>query len=223
MRRYVLLAMILLSVVAVGAVDKTGLFHIGGRAGFWAPQGDFNDAVSPDGYVGLSAGIGFAEAWSIVLSGAYDFGGANKDFFDSAFEEAPEDFDPEYGMWEAHFGLRWNLTPRSRFDPFIEVGAGYFDFPCYKRVDDDGDGYAEYLDTELDPELGGAYGAYIAVGGEYFTDSYLSLEFEVAYDAVFNFPVPRRITDSEQDLRYYFYEEQLLHNLDFGIGVNLYF
>lgn len=223
MRRITVVIIVLCLAVAAVAVDKTGLFHLGGRAGFWIPLGDFKDAVTPDGYVGLSLGVGFAEAWSIVLSGFHKFAKANGDFFDSAFEEAPEDFEPDFGTWALGFGLRWNLTPRSRFDPFIEVGARYQHFPVYLTIDDDGDGYTERLDTELDPDLGGAYGTYLYLGGEFFIDSSLSLEFGVTYEVSFDFPVPRRITDEDRELRYYFYEEKARHSFDLGIGANLYF
>jgi len=218
------LIIFLLIVLAVPglAVDKTGLFSVGGRAALWAPLGEFPQAVDTKGRVGLTVGVGFAEAWSILISGSYDFAEQKDDYFDDAFEDAADDFAADFNMLEAHFMLRWNLTPRARFDPFVQFGAGIFSFPVYQMRDDNDDGYAEHLSTNLDENYGPVYSAYVGIGGEFFTEAFLSLEFEIGYDAVFDFPVPRRTTEEEEDLRYYYYEEQLLHLLSFGIGVNLY-
>jgi len=199
------------------AIDKTGLFSFGARAGFWIPFGEYYEAMTSEGLLGANIGFGLSEAWSIFLRGEYIFNTQNDNYFDSAY---PDRGKPGFDFWNASMGVRWNLTPRARFDPFLQIGGSYYAPAVYSGIDTDEDGYFEELSDQLNPDVAAVFGANFAFGGEFFTEASMSLELELGYSVLFDYPVPRRKTTDE--LRYYYYENQTLHLMNIVFGVNLY-
>jgi hypothetical protein len=217
LRKILGLLLVLALLTPAVAIDKTGLFSFGGRAGFWIPFGEYNDALTSEGVLGAGLGFGLSEAWSIYLCGEYIFNTQTNDYFNSAYVERSK---PGFDFWNASMGVRWNLTPRARFDPFFQVGASYYAPAVYVGIDTDEDGLFEELSDQLDPDAGAVFGASFAIGGEFFTEASMSLELEIGYGVLFDYPVPRRKTTD--DLRYYYYDNQMLHLMNIVFGVNLY-
>jgi hypothetical protein len=220
LRKLLILSLILCLCLPAAAIDKTGLFSVGPRLAVWLPFGPINLSVLEQGSFGALASFGIAEGWSIVLRAALDLAGRDGDYFEGAF---PEGSDVDFNLFQAHLGLRWNMTPRARFDPFVQFGVGYFAWPVYEGQDPltiNGRQMYESLTTERDTTMGQVFSGYVAIGGEFFTDAFLSLEFEIGYDAVFDFPWPAK--EEDDDLVGWNYEEQLLHVLTLGLGLNLY-
>ncbi|MCX7020783.1 MAG: hypothetical protein NTW26_00650 [bacterium] len=220
MRNLLIVGIILCICLPAAAIDKTGLFSVGPRVDVWLPMGPINQSVLEQGSFGGLFSYGLGEAWSIVVRAALDLAGKDADYFKDAF---PAGSDVDFNLFQAHLGLRWNMTPRARFDPFVQFGVGFFSWPVYKSEDPitiRGRQMYESLTTERDPTRGQVFSGYVAIGGEYFTDAALSLEFEIGYDAVFDFPRPAK--EETEDLVGWNYENQLLHILTLGLGLNLY-
>ncbi len=220
MSRLLNVVLILLLVIPVTAIDKTGLFSIGPRLAIWLPMGPINQAILEQGSFGGLFSFGLTEGLSIVIRAALDLAGRDGDFFDGAF---PPDSDVDFNLFQAHLGLRWNMTPRARFDPFVQFGVGYFNCRVYKGMDPitiRGKEMYESLSTELNPDLGHMFSGWVSIGGEFFTEASLSLEFEVGYDAVFDFPWPTK--EETEDQVGWNYQPDILHILTLGLGLNLY-
>jgi hypothetical protein len=213
-------ALILFLCIPAAAVDKTGLFSVGPRLAIWIPMGPINQAVLEQGSFGGLASFGISEGWSIVARAALDLAIRDGEYYDGAF---PTDSDVDFNLFQAHLGLRWNMTPRARFDPFLQFGVGYFGWPAYRGEDPvtiNGREMYESLTTERDPDLGRVFSGWVSIGGEFFTEAALSLEFEIGYDAVFDFPRP--VKEETEDQVGWNYEEEILHILTLGLGLNLY-
>lgn len=220
MRNLLIAGLILCLCLPAAAIDKTGLFSVGPRLAVWLPMGPINQSVLEQGSFGGLFSFGLGEAWSIVVRAALDLAGRDGDYFKEAF---PAGSDVDFNLFQAHLGLRWNMTPRARFDPFLQFGVGYFSWPVYKGQDPvtiDGRQMYESLTTELDSGRGQVFSGWVTIGGEFFTDASLSLEFEIGYDAVFDFPWPAK--EETDDQVGWNYENQLLHVLTLGLGLNLY-
>jgi len=219
-RNLLIAGLILFLCLPAAAIDKTGLFSVGPQLAIWLPMGPINQSVLEQGSFGGLFSFGLGEAWSIVVRAALDLAGKDGGYFENAF---PAGSDVDFNLFQAHLGLRWNMTPRARFDPFVQFGVGYFGWPVYEGEDPvtiRGRQMYESLTTERDPTRGQVFSGWVAVGGEFFTDAALSLEFEIGYDAVFDFPRP--IKEETEDLVGWNYEEELLHILTLGLGLNLY-
>ncbi|MBD3372907.1 MAG: outer membrane beta-barrel protein [Candidatus Coatesbacteria bacterium] len=214
MKKFLLIALIVALAVPAFAIDKNGLLGLGAKAFYWVPMGDFGNAY--DGSFGGGAKVSYGLADQMEAFGEFWYGAAsfNEDFWG---DNAPEDVDTTYYLTTFQIGARFNFSPYSEFDPYIQAAGGYYTWQYY-TVTDDGGQWGDASDDK--------FGINLRAGAEYFFQPNMSLDIGVDYNSIFNVTVPVKdwIDDSDHSQGWnWLYEEQTVSAITAGLGVNIYF
>jgi len=215
MKKLLLIALVLALLTPALAIDKHGLLTIGGRVFYWLPQGDFGNAYTGSMGFGAKVGYGLSSNMEIFGEAWYGMAGFDEDFWGDQFEGDGKN----YYLVTFVAGGRLNLSPYSPFDPYIQVGAGYYNW-AYTEVDDDAGTYTygEASDQK--------FGINVRGGGEFFTSNQMSVDVGVEWNSIFGVTVPIKDWNDPDDHSQgweWNEENQTVNILAFGIGVNLYF
>ncbi|HDR06858.1 MAG TPA: hypothetical protein ENN88_04410 [Candidatus Coatesbacteria bacterium] len=218
MKKLLPLLLILALVMPATAINKDGLLSIGGRVFYWLPMDDFANAYTSSVGFGAKVGYGVAENFEILGEAWYGLAGFNEDYWGDTFEGTERD----YYLVTFQLGGRLNLSPYSPFDPYVQVGAGYYSW-AYTEVTENDQGEKQY--TYGSAVSDDKFGINLRAGGEFFTSNNMSVDVGLEWNSIFGVNVPVRERVPIEDGFYYRYdtEEQTVNILTFGIGLNLYF
>jgi len=210
------LLLVLALIMPATALNKDGLLSIGGRVFYWLPMGDFANAYTSSVGFGAKVGYGLAENFEFLGEAWYGMAGFNEDFWG---DTNLGDEDTTYYLVTFQLGGRLNLSPYSPFDPYVQVGAGYYSW-AYTKVDNEAGTYT-YGDASVDK-----FGINLRAGGEFFTSNQMSVDVGLEWNSIFGVTVPIKDWHDPDDHSQgwdYDTEDQTVNILTFGIGLNLYF
>ncbi len=214
MKKLLLIALVLALLTPAMAIDKHGLLSAGARIFYWMPQGDFGNAYTSSLGFGGRVGYGIASNFEIFGEGWYGMAGFNEDYWGDTFESDTKD----YYLVTVAFGGRFNLSPYSPFDPYIQAGAGYYNW-AYVDADDN----TTTVGTKLSEDK---FGINLRAGFEFFSSNQMSIDVGVGWNSIFGVTVPVKDYHNDDDHTQgwdYGEESQTVNILTFGAGVNLYF
>jgi len=227
MKKLLLIALVLALLTPALAIDKHGLLSVGGRIFYWLPQGNFGEAYDSSLGFGAKVGYGISSQLEVVGEAWYGMASFNEhfwglDYADNNFEDAT----PYLTQFSA--GARYNFSPYSPFDPYVQVAAGYYMWAMYKQVwvDENDNGQEDPGEREgrmVTDESTSKFGINARIGGEFFTSNQMSIDVAVGWNSIFGVTVPvPRDTDSDGFYDTWDEQDETVHILTFGAGFNLY-
>jgi hypothetical protein len=217
------LLLVLALALPATAINKDGLLSAGANIFYWLPMGNFGEAYEP--WVGFGAKVGYGLSESFEVLGQAWYGLA--DFNDKFWGQNYWDDEATYFLFTFAAGARYNFSPYSQFDPYIQATGGYYMWATYKEVglDTDDDGIIDTWQNEtVVNEDSRRFGINLKAGGEFFTSNNMAVDVGVDWNSVFDVDVPEPNFDEDGlfDGTYDIVNETV-NILTFGIGLNLYF
>ncbi len=224
MKKLLLILLVLALVVPATAINKDGLLSAGIRLFYWLPQGNFGEAYDSSIGFGAKVGYGVAENFEILGEAWYGLASFNEHYWGMEYWDY-EDATPYLMTFQA--GARFNFSPYSQFDPYVQLAGGYYMWATYKEIglDTDGDGEIDDYEYQLvTDESTRKFGINARLGGEFFTSNNMGIDFAVGWNSIFSVNVPQP-TDTDGDGFYDDYQtvEETVNILTFGVGLNFYF
>ena len=149
MKKLMVLMTVLLAFMACSAVmadDITGQFGVGATVGLMKPVGGGHDYAGVDPFGGGWLRYGLSSRWSLeagMKAGRWHRGAtAIGDDAGLSFSDEGVDYT---NMWQAMGGLRFNLDPDSRWNPYLGAHAGLL---RWRVVDADGSNELNYTNHD---------------------------------------------------------------------------
>jgi len=185
-KKLLLILLVLALVVPATAINKDGLLSAGARIFYWLPQGNFGEAYDSSIGFGALVGYGIAENFEILGEAWYGMASFNEHYWGLDHWDY-EDATPYLMTFQG--GARFNFTPYSQFDPYVQLCGGYYMWATYKEVgiDTDGDGIIDEYEYQMvvDDESR-KFGINARLGGEFFTTNNMGIDVAVGWNSIFS-------------------------------------
>jgi opacity protein-like surface antigen len=224
MRNSLISVVVLCLCLPAGAKDKTGLLSAGAGIFYWLPQGSFGEAY--DSSIGFGVNVGYGLAESLEFIGEARYGLAKLDEQYWGMDRRDYVVTDPY-LTSLLLGARFTFPANSWFEPYAQLGGGYYMWAICKEVgvDSDRDGLIdEYRYDLIADDSTRKFGINARLGGEYPISNDMGLDVAADWNSIFNVDFPRRVdTDGDGSYDDFGTARETINVLTFGVCLSLYF